>query len=66
MTKLEISFKSLQEKNPYWSSYTCLANAVMGRKFGKMEIGQNFIKLVEKSDYERKDRDRILGYLCRL
>jgi hypothetical protein len=66
MTKLEISFKSLQEKNPYWSSYTCFANAVMGKGFGKMAIGQAFKKLVEKNDYERKDRERILGYLCSL
>ena len=66
MTKIEISFKSLQEKNPSWSSYTCLANAIMGKGYGKMAIGQAFKKLVEKSDYERKDRDRILGYLCSL
>ena len=66
MTKLERAFKTLQEKNPYWSSYTCLANAVMGKGYGKMAIGQAFKKLVEKSDYERKDRDKILGYLCSL
>ncbi len=66
MSKLERAFSSLQEKNPYWSSIICFANAVMGRKFGKMAIGQAFKKLVEKSDYERKDRDRILGYLCGL
>lgn len=66
MTKLEISFKSLQEKNPYSSSYTCFANAVMGKGYGKMVIGQAFMKLVEKKDYERKDRDRILGYLFSL
>jgi hypothetical protein len=66
MTKLEIAFKSLQEKNPYWSSYTCLANAIMGKGYGKMAIGQAFKKCVEKGDYEKKDRDRILGYLCGL
>ncbi len=63
MTKLEISFKLLQGKNPYWSSYTCLANAVMGKGFEKMTIGQVFKKLVEKDDYEKKNRDRILEFL---
>jgi hypothetical protein len=38
----------------------------MGKGYGKMAIGQAFKKLVEKSDYERKDRDKILGYLCSL
>jgi hypothetical protein len=64
--RLEQSFYQLQERNPYWSSYTCLANAIMGKGFGKMAIGQCFKKFVEKTDYERKDRDRILGYLCGL
>ncbi|MHB9011442.1 MAG: hypothetical protein ACYC49_04365 [Ignavibacteriaceae bacterium] len=66
MTKQERAFKSLQERNPDWSSYTCLANAIMGKGYGKMAIGQAFKKYVEKDDYEKKDRDRILEYLCGL
>jgi hypothetical protein len=38
----------------------------MGKGYGKMAIGQAFKKCVEKDDYEKKDRDRILGYLCGL
>ena len=66
MSKLERTFSSLQEKNPYWSSIICFANAVMGRKFVKMEIGQNFKKLVEKDDYSRSDKDALLKFLCRI
>lgn len=53
MTKLEMSFKAIEKANPYWSSYTSLAVAVMGKGYGKMAIGQAFNKLVEKEDYAR-------------
>src|ERR1035438_8776758 len=42
--KLEQPFYSLQERNPYWSSYTCLANAVIGKKYLKTEIRLAFRK----------------------
>lgn len=66
MTKLEMSFRNLEKNNPYWSSYTCLAVAVIGKGYGKMAIGQAFKKLVEKDDYSRSDKDRILEGLGKL
>ncbi len=66
MTKLENAFRSLQEKNPYWSSIICFANVVMGRKFDKMETGKDFKKLVEKDDYSKSDKESILKFLCQL
>jgi hypothetical protein len=64
--KLEQAFYSLQERNPYWSSYTCLANAVMGRNYGKMAIGQAFQKCVEKDDYSRSEKEGVIKFLCLL
>ncbi|MDR3609971.1 MAG: hypothetical protein P4L27_05380 [Ignavibacteriaceae bacterium] len=66
MTKLESAFKSLQARNPYWSSYTCLANAIIGKNHSKSDIGQALKKLVDKDDYDKRDRDRLLEHLCSL
>ena len=66
MTKLENAFKSLQEKNPYWSSYTCLANAILNRSYSKMEIGKVFNKCVEKDDYARSEKEAVRSFLCSL
>jgi hypothetical protein len=41
-------------ENPYWSDYTCFAEAVHGRKFSRKTIICNFNSLVDKEDYAKK------------
>ena len=64
--KLTQVFYSLQERNPYWSSYICLANAVIKHKCSKSEIRLGFKKLVDKKDYEKSESEGIIGYLISL
>jgi hypothetical protein len=66
MTKLEMGFRNLEKNNPYWSSLTCLAVAVMGKEYGRMSIGQALKKLVAKDDYDKRDRDDLLDNLNKL
>ena len=61
-----MSFRALEKTNPYWSSFTCLAVAIIGKDFGKMAIGQAFKNLVEKDDYDKKDKDVIVSNLVKL
>ncbi|MCX6747416.1 MAG: hypothetical protein NTW98_00490 [Candidatus Nomurabacteria bacterium] len=63
MRSIEKSFKHTQVKNPYWSTFTCYANAVKGRSFSKDSIQRNFNKLVDKNDYAKDERVQILTYL---
>ena len=64
--KLEQAFYSLQERNPYWSSYICLANAIIGKNHSKSDIGLAFKNLVDKDDYDKSDKERLLKHLCSL
>jgi hypothetical protein len=64
--KLEQPFYSLQERNPYWSSYTCLANAVIGKKYLKTEIRLAFRKLVYRDDYAKSESEQIIAHLISL
>ena len=63
MKSLEIRFNKIAEKNPYWSSYICFAEAVSGQGFGRQVIHRWFTKLVDKSDYAGSDKKEILAHL---
>lgn len=48
--------------NSDWSTLTIFNTCITGRNFGRMAIGKAFKELVDKSDYEGIDRDKILEY----
>lgn len=64
--KLEQSFLTTKNNNPYWSSLICFNNAVIGKSYSKTEIGKTFNKVVEKGDYSRGDKDKIIEWLGKL
>lgn len=66
MEQIKKRFEMFKERNPYWSSFTCFANAITGKEYGKIAIGLAFRKLVEKDDYSKSDRDEILEGLYKL
>lgn len=66
MRSIERRFDNITTKNPYWSSHTCFAEAIKGRHFSKQTIHRWFQELVEKDDYDKKDKREILGYLVNL
>lgn len=59
MNSIEKRFNKIAEANPYWAPYSCLAEAVAGRKYNHKTIRRNFLKLVPREDYE-KDVERDL------
>jgi hypothetical protein len=63
MKSLERNFQKIAERNLPWSSYICFAAAVTKREFQRSVISRWFYKLVEKGDYERKDRKGLLAHL---
>ncbi len=63
MKSLERRFNNITKKNHSWSSYICFAEAITGQKFSRQTIHRWFNKLVEKDDYDKKDKKAILSHL---
>lgn len=66
MRSINARFKQRQKENPCWSSWTCFADAIIGQNFKKETIREKFNELVEKEDYEKKDKMQLLRYLYQL
>ena len=47
------------------STFIAFVRAVRGRGFDVNLVGKYFNKLVDKEDYRRADRDRLLVWMCR-
>ena len=63
MRSIERRYKRFSEKYPEWSSYCHFAEAIRGQKFAKRTIHFWFNKLVEKDDYLKNEKRKILGEL---
>lgn len=63
MKSLERKFNNLAEKNPGLSSYICFAKAIKAQGFSKQTIHRWFLKLVDREDYDNKDKTIILEQL---
>lgn len=63
MKSIERRYKNIEEKNPFWGSFICFAEAVKNQHFSKQTISRWFGKLVKKSDYSRSDKKQILNHL---
>lgn len=66
MRSIERSFKHYQKENPCWSTWTSFTKSIMGRSFSKDKIRRHFNVLVDKNDYEKKDKNQLLKYLYKL
>lgn len=63
MRNLKARFMHREERNPGWSSWTCFADAIMGQNFNRKILREHFNNLVDKNDYEKKDKMQLLKYL---
>ncbi len=63
MKSIQRRFDDISNKNPYWSSYICFAEAIKQQKFNKESIQIWFNKLVNKDDYDKKDKKTLLDQL---
>ncbi|MBU1289960.1 hypothetical protein KKG85_01815 [Patescibacteria group bacterium] len=59
-------FNTISNQNPYWSSFTCFAETVKDRNFGRPAIAQWFNRLIDKGDYGKKHRSTLVEQLYRL
>jgi hypothetical protein len=66
MRSLKRIFNRIRSENPYWSDYTCFAEAVRGRKFSKKTIIRNFNSLVDKENYEKNEKREIIEHLVEI
>lgn len=64
MRSIEARFNHFKNENI--SSYVAFARAVREQNFSKDSIARNFIKLVDKSDYEKYEKNQIINYLVEL
>lgn len=60
MKSLERRFNNIKKRNPLWSDYICFAEAVKGQKFSREAIRRWFNKLVDKDDYDRRDKRKLI------
>lgn len=66
MKSLQRRFERCAADHPSLGSFITLARAVRGQRFSKDRLQRNFNKLVDKADYEQKDKQALLEHLYRL
>jgi hypothetical protein len=66
MRSLKRIFNKIRMENPFWSDYTCFAEAVHGKGFSRKTIIRSFNSLVDKEDYTRSEKKEIIEHLVGL
>lgn len=66
MKSLERRYNNIAQFNAYWSSYICFAEAIKNQKFCKKIIRTYFNRLVEKDDYDKRDKRTLIKQLTML
>ena len=63
MRSIKHRFKQFNTQDNCWSSYICFAVTITGQQFDMRAVRKWFNKLVDKDDYDSKDRLQILFHL---
>jgi hypothetical protein len=64
MKSIETSLKTIQEKNPTWSSFVCFAEVIRKGNFKDWKnVVSWFNRLVDKDEYDKSDKKDILIWL---
>jgi hypothetical protein len=66
MRSLQRRFSNIAMRNPYWSSYYCLAEAVKNQQFSRKIITKHFNNLVDKDDYDKVEKRNLINHLFSL
>lgn len=56
-------FEQIQRKNPGLGSIPCLVGAIAGQQMTRKKLFYFFGKLVEKSEYEKTEKNQIVDFL---
>lgn len=65
MRSIQRRFYKFKSQNPLLSSYTIFSKTIKHKQFSKDTISRWFNKIVEKADYDRKDKRKLVQYLCK-
>lgn len=66
MRSIQRKFNKIVERNPLWSSYLCFAEAIRKRGFSSQTISRWFNKLVDKNDYDKKEKKGIVMHFVQI
>jgi len=59
-------FDQLKKTRLDWSSWSCFAETIKGKKYSKNIIEDKFIELVDSEDYRRAEKEKLVSYLVEL
>ena len=65
MRSIERRFRLEQEKSPLSSTFICFSAAVHKQRFSRKMIMEWFNKLVDKNDYDKKEKKELIEFLER-
>ncbi len=63
MRSIKRRFKKIAIKSPYWSTFICFSRAVGNQGFSRKSISENFNRLVDKDDYDKRDKKILIKSL---
>jgi uncharacterized membrane protein YjjP (DUF1212 family) len=63
MKKLKQTFDKIQHNNPYYTSWVCFVQAIEKRNYNYRILKQHFNILVDKGEYDLKDKTALLQQL---
>jgi len=66
MKSLERLANKIKEENPCWSDYLCFVETIQRRKFSERTIRKYFSKLVDKNEFNKRNKKDLLKYLMSL
>lgn len=66
MKSIQRRFNNTQLKYPLLSSYVCFAKAIKHQQFSKDAVYRWFNALVDKNDYETRDKRKLVEQLVDL
>jgi len=66
MKSLKRRFAIEEDKRPLYSTLVNFGHAIKGKRYGKKTIVKWFYELVDKDDYDRKDRYDIIDHMLGL
>ncbi len=64
MRSIEARFKEHYKNST--TSYLAFVRAIKEQGFSRDSIARSFVKLVDKSDYDKKEKNQIIDYLVHL
>jgi hypothetical protein len=66
MRSVKRRFSNIRRRNPAWSTLVCFAEAIKDQRFSKRTVYLWFNRLVDKEEFPKEERVKLLRYLANL